>query len=106
MCVHIESNTVKLTLFQDDIDMDFEDVCDGKAPKLDLQTIQEISALCSCLDFSEERISSDLIQRVINSITSQAITPDEQALRKFTCCKLKNMDTWKDWIAGERKQLN
>ena len=42
---------------------------------------------------------------VINSITSQAITPAEQALGKFTCRKLKNMDTWNDWEAGERKQL-
>ena len=43
---------------------------------------------------------------VINYITSQAITPAEQALGKFTRRKLKNMDTWNDWEAGERKQLN
>ena len=43
---------------------------------------------------------------VINSIISQAITPAEQALGKFTRCKLKNMDTWNDWEAGEHKQLN
>ena len=40
------------------------------------------------------------------SITSQAITPAEQALGKFTRRKLKNMDTWNNWEAGERKQLN
>ena len=43
---------------------------------------------------------------VINSITSQAFTPAEQALGKFTCRKLKNMDTLSDWEAGGRKQLN
>ena len=43
---------------------------------------------------------------VINSITSQSITPAEQALGKFTRCKLKTMDTWNNWEAGERKQLN
>ena len=43
---------------------------------------------------------------VINSITSQAITPTEQDLEKFTRCKLKTKDTRKDWIAGEQKELN
>ena len=43
---------------------------------------------------------------VINSIPSQAITPTEQALGKFTCRKLKNMVTLNDWELGERKQLN
>ena len=43
---------------------------------------------------------------VINSITSEAITPAEQALGKFTRRKLKTMDTWNEWEKGERKQLN
>ena len=102
----IKSDTVKLTPFQDDIGMDFDDVCDGEAPEFDLQAIQAIAALCSGLDFWEQSVSSDLIQIVINYITSQAITRDEQALGEFTCRKLKNMDTWKDWIAGEYIQLN
>ena len=46
-----------------------------------------------------------MILIVINSINSQAITPAEQALGKFTRRKLKNMDTWNEWVAGERKQL-
>ena len=87
--------------------MNFEDICGGESPELGLQSIQAIAALCSGLDFSEESITSDLmVQIVINSITSQAITPDEQALGKFTGRKLKNVDTRKDWIARERKQLN
>ena len=43
---------------------------------------------------------------VINSITSEAITPAEQALGKFTRRKLKTMDTWNEWEKDERKQLN
>ena len=43
---------------------------------------------------------------VINSITSEAITPAEQALGTFTRRKLKTMDTWNEWEQGERKQLN
>ena len=43
---------------------------------------------------------------VINSIILQAITPAEKVLGKFTCHKLKNMDSWNDWETGERKQLN
>ena len=60
----------------------------------------------SGLDFSEASIPAGIILTVINSITSQVITPAEQALGKFTRRKLKNMDTWNDWEAGERKQLN
>ena len=51
-------------------------------------------------------ISTDIMHTVIDSITSQAIIPVEQALGKFICCKLKTMNTWNDWEAGERKQLN
>ena len=65
-----------------------------------------IAALRSDLDFSEDSIPTDIILTVINSITPQAITPAEQAIGKFTRHKLKNMDTWNDWEAGERKQLN
>ena len=69
-CIHVESNTVNLTLFQDNLDMDFEDICDGEAPELDLQTIRAIAAPRSGLYFSEDRISSIMILTVINSITS------------------------------------
>ena len=86
--------------------MDFEDVCDGEAPELDIQIIEAIAALFSSLDFSEGSISSDIIQTVVNSITLKAITLDEPALGEFSRCKLMNMDTWKDWIAGKQEQLN
>ena len=81
-------------------------MCDNGTPNLDVATTRVIAALCSGLDFSEDRIPTDVILIVINSITSQAITPAEQTLGKFTCRKLKNMDTLDKWVAGKRKQLN
>ena len=87
-------------------DIEFEDMCDDDAPQFDIVILRFIAALRSGLDFSKGSIPTDIILTVINSITSQAITPAEQALGKFTCCKLKNMDTWNDWEAGKRKQLN
>ena len=43
------------------------------------------------------------IQWVFLVFTSQAIAPAEQALGKFTHRKLKNIDSWDTWFAGERK---
>ena len=79
---------------------------DDDAPDLDVVFLRAVAALQSGLDFSEESIPTNIILTIINSITSQAIIPVEQALGKFTCCKLENMDTWNVWEAGERKQLN
>ena len=100
-----DPDTAKLSPFQDVEDINFGDICDDDAPQLDIKTIRAIAALLSGLDFSEDSIPSDIILTVINSITSQAITPAEQALGKFTCRKLKSMETWNEWEAGERKQL-
>ena len=102
----VDPDTAKLSPFQDVEDIDFKDICDDNAPQLDVVTLRAIAALRSGLDFSEESIPTDVILTVINLITSQAITPAKQALGKFTCCKLKTMDTWNVWEAGERKQLN
>ena len=102
----VDPDTVKLSLFQEVKDIKFEDIRNDDYPQLDIVTLQAIAALRSSLDFSEDSILTDIMLTVIDSITSQAITPVEQALGKFTRCKLKNMDTWSDWEAGERKQLN
>ena len=102
----MDPDTAKLSLFQDVEDIDFDNVCDDNAPQLDIVSLQAISALRSGLDFSADSISTDIMLTVINSITFEAITPAEQALGKFTCRKLKTMDTWSDWEKDERKQLN
>ena len=103
---HVDPATAKLSPFQDVEDMEFDNVCDDDYPQLDIVSLRAISDLRSGLDFSEESNSNDIIRTVINLITSQAGTPAEQSLGKFTRRKLKNMDTWNDWEAGERKQLN
>ena len=102
----VDLDTAKLSPFQDVEDMEFEDICDDDAPQLNIVTLRAIAALRSSLDFSEESIPTDVMLTVINSITSKAITPAEQALGNFTRRKLKSMDTWNDWKAGEQKQLN
>ena len=95
----VHPDTVKLSPFQDVEDLKFEDICDDDAPDLDI-------VLQSGLDFSGGSISADIILTVINSISSQAITPIEQAFGKFTHCKLKNMDTWNNWESSKQKELN
>ena len=102
----VDPDTTKISPFQDVEDIEFEDICDDDYPQLDIVTLRAIAGLRSGLDFSEDSTPTDIILTVINSITSQAITPAEQALGKFTLCKLKNIDTCNDWEAGERKQLN
>ena len=89
----VDPDTVKLSLFQDVKDIEFEDICDDDYPQFDIVSLRAIYALRSGLDFSEESIATDIMLTVINSITSQAITPAEQALGKFTRHKLKNIDT-------------
>ena len=88
-----DPDIAKLSPFQGVEDIEFEDICDGDSPQLDIVTLRAIATLRSGLDFSEDSIPTDIILTVINSITSQAITPTEKALGKFTHRKLKNMDT-------------
>ena len=102
----VDTQTVILSLFQDYADIDFEDICNSDVPDLNIHTLCAISALRSGLDFSVDRIATDFIHTVINSITSQSVAPAQQVLGKFTRRKLKNMNTWKVWYAGEKKQLN
>ena len=89
----VHSDSAKLSSFQDVNSIDFEDIYNDDAPDLDIVSLCIVAVLQSGLDFSEGIIPTNIILTVINSITSQAITPAEQALGKFTCCKLKNMDT-------------
>ena len=88
----VKSDTVKLASFQDDDNMELDNVCNSYISDLGITTICAIAALYSGLDFSEDSITTDIIQTIINSNTSQAITPAEQALGKFTRLKLKNMN--------------
>jgi len=46
------------------------------------------------------------MEMVIQAIQSQAITPAEQAIGRFTRCKLRSLSTWEQWRAGKYKQLD
>ena len=61
-CVCVECNTIKLSTFQDDVNMNFEGVLGSGTPDLKINTMQDIAALCSGIDFSEKNISTDIIQ--------------------------------------------
>ena len=55
---------------------------------------------------SEEAIPTEVIKTIINTLNSDAITPEEQALGYYTRKKLKNLSTWDQWLAGEKKQID
>jgi len=46
------------------------------------------------------------MEMVMQAIQSQAITPAEQAVGRFTRRKLRSLSTWEQWRAGEHKQLD
>jgi hypothetical protein len=80
---------------------------DDCTPTLTVADVRHIAAIRHPdLDFSEQSISAAEIQVIIHAIQSQAITPAEQALGRFTRRKLKKLDTWPLWLEGERKQLD
>ena len=56
-------------------------------------------------DLSEEDISSEMIKLCINTLRSDHITPEEQALGFYTRKKLKRLSNWNEWKAGETKQI-
>ena len=47
-----------------------------------------------------------MIQLCINTLTSDVVTPKEEALGYFTRKKLQQLLTWDEWKAGEKKQIN
>ena len=55
---------------------------------------------------SEEGISTEMLKLCINTLNTDAMTPEEEALGYFTRTKLKNLSTWKEWKAGEKKQID
>ena len=55
---------------------------------------------------SSKAISTEMIQLCINTLSSDAITPEEEALGYFTRKKLKTLSTWDEWKAGETKQID
>ena len=54
------------------------------------------------LDMSKEGISTKMIKLCINTLISDTMTPEEEALGYFTQNKFKNLSMWKEWKAGEK----
>jgi uncharacterized protein (DUF952 family) len=74
---------------------------------LTLKDIHAIAAIWHLdTDFSIAALPSNELGIMVHAIQSHAITPEEQALGSFTRQKLKKLDTWPLWAAGEWKQLN
>ena len=79
-------------------------------PTIDLHSLRAITKLHKAeneqLPLDPSTVTDELIMAVINAINSKATTPEEQAIGHFTRRKLKKLATWKEWEAGERKQLD
>ena len=58
------------------------------------------------MDPHEHEPSHEEIVPAMNALRSTEATPEEQALGRYTCQKLKTLDDWSQWLAGERKQLD
>ena len=53
---------------------------------------------------SEDVIPTKVIKLIINTLGSDAITPEEQQLGYFIRNKLQKLNTWDPWLVGETKQ--
>ena len=78
-------------------------------------TIDDVRAITSLrrtkkesefINMSEDAIPTEIIKLVINSLGSDAITPEEQALGYYTRKKLKKLSTRDQWLASEKKQID
>ena len=73
---------------------------------LSMEDIQAISLVRHDVDMYKSAISSEMIQLCINTLNSDHMTKEEQALGYFTRKKLKKLTTWQEWKDGETKQIN
>ena len=55
---------------------------------------------------SEEKIPTEVIKLIINTLGFDAIIPKEQELGYFIRKKLKQISTLNQWLTGERKRIN
>ena len=75
--------------------------------RIDLDTVRAIASIrCPDIDFHDPNVSYEEVAIHIGAIQSDSITPEEEALGKFTRRKLRSLPTWNKWQEGERKQLD
>ena len=93
-----------------------EDDMEVSIPSLDIHSLRAITKIRYPEIFEEYKnneeafdqndITAEYIELMINAIQSKSTTPEEQALGFFTRKKLKKLNTWNEWKAGETKQMN
>ena len=73
-------------------------------------SIDDIKSIASIRDphieFDYSVVPTEMIQLCINTLTSDKITSEEEALGYFTRKQLKRLSTWSEWRRGEEKQLD
>ena len=76
--------------------------------QLSIEDIQNISAMRHPdVSFDQIDLTTDEARFAMNhAISSQAVTAEEASVGNFTRRKLKKLNTWPSWEAGEHKQLN
>ena len=72
-------------------------------------SVEDIKAIASLrnedVDMFEEAISSEMIKVCINTLNSEHMTKEEQALGYFTRKRFEMLSTWQEWKNGETKQI-
>ena len=69
---------------------------DEHVVKMDIEMIRDIAALNTEMDCSEDRVSNEMIRMSINTLSSDAITPEEAALGTFNRKRLKLLSNLED----------
>ena len=89
-------------LFNPEADLDQDHV-----PELSVDSLRVIAShLHPDVDFSEDALPDEYISLCVHALQSQAMTDEEEALGSFSRRKLKKLETWPEWQAGEFKQLD
>ena len=83
------------------------DLEDEHVHQLTIEDIRHITAVRHPKSsFGPEDVEVEQIHLALNAISSTTITDSERALGTFTRRKLKTLETWPEWKAGETKQLD
>jgi hypothetical protein len=104
---HLTTNQFRQALVEHDIFQPDAPTDEAHVAQLSLEDIRSIAAIkFPDVDFFDPSVTTDEIAVHVNAIQSHSMTPEELTLGNFTRRKLKNLSTWPQWLAGERKQLD
>ena len=74
--------------------------------QINYAALRAITAIRTGTHIPPNIVSDEMIRLVINALTSQTTTKEEEALGHFTRRKLKQLNNWNEWLHAERKQLD